>query len=88
MNPHNDCIRDDLTTEERQKRADDFRDYKDETEPIYNTVGALSIILCVMILSYLVYFAFKKRRLAQFTWISLIMMSLIEVLSAGNLLSF
>ena len=41
-----------------------------------------------MIIAYLVYFAFKKRRLAQFTWVSLIMMSMIEVISAGNLLSF
>ena len=88
MNPHHDCLQDDLTPEERQTRAKDFHDYKDDTEPIYNTIGALSIILCAMILTYLAYFAFKKRRLAQFTWVSLIMMSIIEVLSASNLLSF
>ena len=48
----------------------------------------LSIILCLMIIAYLSYFAYKKRRLAQFTWVSLIMMAVIFAMCASNLLSF
>ena len=52
------------------------------------TVGIVSLILTLLIVIYLMYFACGRRRLSQFTWLTLTTMVIIESVSTFNLMSY